>query len=226
VRLARAAATFEWGWSADELERLVEAAGWTWREPSEGTVDWGFDAGVGAFVFRGEVTAIYQNLAEHDDAGVLARRDGFHRAVRELSETLGPPPIRVPGPDPSAGWPVRAGVLDVVDRPGALDLWLRPVARNTPQKSQEKRISPASWEAFADELATAAACLPENGRVSAGPEITIVQSTTALHVTTTAGATSVGWPAPGATYLTMATGLAAWLRDEAGHHDPAEIQIT
>jgi hypothetical protein len=225
VKLARTAATFEWGWSAGELERLVAAAGWTWREPSEGTVNWGFDAGVGAFVFHGEVTAVYQNLVSHEDAGVLARRDGFHRAVGELAEALGPPPIRVPGPDPSAGWRVSAGVLDVVDRPGALDLWLRPGPRETPSLGKSTQIKPSNWADFTEAVAVAAACLPVDDVIRIGAAVTLTQEADQLRVALGGATTSIDWPTAGVAYAAMAADVTAWLRGEAGAPEPCEIRV-
>ncbi|MEU4560829.1 DUF6301 family protein [Actinoplanes sp. NPDC023936] len=250
--LARAAATFEWGWSADELERLVDAVGWTWREPSEGAVTCEFgtarsaggdaggeagggagrkaggDAGAGAFVFRGEVTAIYQNLIEHDTADVLDRRDAFCRAVDDIAEVLGPPPTRTPGPDPSAGWPVAAGVLEVVDRPQALDLWLRPEQRRptTPPQKAKSHTNPIDWYGLTTLVATEAACLPAGTTLRVGPSITLTQRPDRLTVTVAGTSTAIDWPATGTTYRSMAAGLVAWLRDETGHSHPDEVLIS
>ncbi|MBB2941839.1 hypothetical protein FB565_001543 [Actinoplanes lutulentus] len=210
--LARAAATFEWGWSADELERLVEAAGWTWREPSEGAVTCDFGSSAGAFVFRGEVTAVYQSLVEHDDADVLARRDAFYRAVTGMTRVLGPPPTRVPGPDPSVGWHLAAGVLDVVDRPGALDVWLRP----EPRRAATPQISPLENPITSAALAAAAASLPVNTVMRIGQEIAIAQEPDRLTITVAGDRTVLGWPAAGKDYAEMAAGLVTRLPDQAG----------
>ncbi|WP_433829017.1 DUF6301 family protein [Actinoplanes sp. CA-015351] len=210
--LARAAATFEWGWSADELERLVEAAGWTWREPSEGAVTCDFGSSAGAFVFRGEVTAVYQNLVEHDDADVLARRDAFHAAVTEMTTALGAPRSRVPGADPSVGWHLTAGVLDVVDRPGSLDVWLRPA----PRRAAPRQISPLRNPITSAALAAAAASLPVDTVMRIGQEITLTQEPDRLTITVAGDRTIIGWPATGKDYAELAAGLVARLPDEAG----------
>ncbi|WP_433794047.1 DUF6301 family protein [Actinoplanes sp. CA-252034] len=135
ARTVAAVAGIEWAWAADQLEELVTAAGWIYRQPFEGTVSCTFDAApgrAGAFLFGAEVTAVYLNLHESDGLGVPARRDLFVAAVSEISAQLGPPPMRCPGPDPSVGWWVAAGVLEIVDRAAVLDLWLRPAPRRVP----------------------------------------------------------------------------------------------
>ncbi|MEU8657121.1 DUF6301 family protein [Actinoplanes philippinensis] len=163
-----AVAGFEWSWAADQLEELVTAAGWIYRQPSEGTASCAFDAAPGrpgAFLFGAEVTAVYLNLTESGGLGVPGRRDLFVAAIAEVGAQLGPPPIRCPGPDPSVGWRVAAGVLEIVDRPGMLDLWLRPAPRRVPPPAVPPFIGEVGWAALETGLASAAASLPAGAGV-------------------------------------------------------------
>ncbi|MBO3738408.1 DUF6301 family protein [Actinoplanes flavus] len=225
ARTVAALARTGWGWSADELPDLVTAAGWVWRAPSEGTVSCRFDAdpgNAGAFLFGAEVTALYLSLAERDEAAgpeaVLARRDGFRAAVDEVTELLGPPPARCPGPDPSAGWRVAAGVLEIVDRPGVLDLWLRPVPRRVPPSP----VAPAAdGTALPVGLAAAAASLPAGAVVTlldgrGGVWAELRQTDGALTVVAGDDETVLVWPAAGTAYREWAAGLADRWGDEAG----------
>ncbi|GIE76181.1 hypothetical protein Aph02nite_21310 [Actinoplanes philippinensis] len=168
ARTVAAVAGFEWSWAADQLEEFATAAGWIYRPPSEGTVSCAFDAApgrAGAFLFGAEVTAVYLNLSESDGLDVPGRRDLFVAAIAEVGAQLGPPPIRCPGPDPSVGWRVAAGVLEIVDRPGMLDLWLRPAPRRVPSPAVPPFTGEVGWAALGTGLAAAAASLPAGAGV-------------------------------------------------------------
>ncbi|MEU4623108.1 DUF6301 family protein [Actinoplanes sp. NPDC023801] len=157
-RTVAAVAGTGWGWTTGELEGLAAVAGWIYRPPLEGTVSCTFDAApgrAGAFLFRDEVTAVYLILSERDGMAVLDRRDEFVAAIDQVAERLGPPASRCPGPDPSVGWRVAAGVLEIVDRPGALDLWLRPAPRRAPQPA-------ATHDKGAPDKATPDKATPDN----------------------------------------------------------------
>jgi hypothetical protein len=218
--LDRAVAAFAaggWGWTTGGLEGLVTAAGWVYRAPLEGTVSCEFDAApgrAGVFLFRDEVTAVYLVIRQRGDAAVLARRDEFVAAVDQVAELLGPPTSRCPGPDPGAGWRVAAGALEIVDRPGALDLWLRPAPRPAPRPaaSHEKTTSYERTE----ELAAAAASLPAGGvlRLLSGtdPVAELRQADDRLTVHTGDGRTeTLPWPAAGSAYRKLAVDLEAWI---------------
>jgi hypothetical protein len=97
---------------------------------------------------------------EGEDAGVPARRDRFVAAIAQIALQLGPPRVRCPGPDPSAGWRVAAGVLEIVDRPEALDLWLRPAPRRVPHRRVPPVDGDVDWPAMERGLAAAIASLP------------------------------------------------------------------
>ncbi|WP_203896114.1 hypothetical protein [Actinoplanes xinjiangensis] len=97
---------------------------------------------------------------EGEDAGVPARRDRFVAAIAQVALQLGPPRVRCPGPDPSAGWRVAAGVLEIVDRPEALDLWLRPAPRRVPHRRVPPVDGDVDWPAMERGLAAAIASLP------------------------------------------------------------------
>ncbi|MEV0899298.1 DUF6301 family protein [Actinoplanes sp. NPDC049802] len=225
TRTVTALARIRWAWSADELEKLVTAVGWVWRPPSEGTVSCRFDAdpgSAGAFFLGSEVTALFLSLTVRAEAAgpeaVLARRDGFRAAVDQVAESLGPPSVLSPGPDPSAGWRVSAGVLEIVDRPGVLDLWLRPEPRRVPPSP----IVPATvGAALAPGLAAAAASLPAGTVVflvdAAGRVRTeLRQAEGGLTVAVDGDEVVLPWPAAGSAYRELASGLAARLGDEAG----------
>jgi hypothetical protein len=211
-RTVAAVAETGWGWTTDELEGLVSAAGWIYRAPSEGTVSCRFDASpgrAGAFLFRDEVTAVYLVLSERDGAGVLARRDEFVTAVDQVTERLGPPTSRCPGADPSVGWRVAAGLLEIVDRPVALDLWLRPA----PRRAVGEATAPLEAEANVEELAVAAATLPAGAVVrltSGGATVAeLRQSEDRLTVHAGGGTEILLWPAAGSAYRRMAVDLVA-----------------
>jgi hypothetical protein len=141
-RTLAAVARTRWGWTTGELEGLVTEAGWVYRAPLEGTVSCAFDAApgrAGAFLFRDEVTAVYLVLGRREGIGLLVRRDEFMGAIDQVTESLGPPTGRWPGADPRVCWQVAAGVLEIVDRPGVLDLWLRPNARQAPRPRDARR---------------------------------------------------------------------------------------
>ncbi|GIE40207.1 hypothetical protein Alo02nite_31050 [Actinoplanes lobatus] len=225
ARTVAALARIGWSWSVDELPDLVAAVGWVWRTPSEGTVSCRFDAdpgNAGAFLFGAEVTALYLSLAERDEAAgpeaVLARRDGFRAAVDQVAELLGPPQARCPGPDPSAGWRVAAGMLEIVDRPGVLDLWLRPAPRRMPPPL----VAPvADGTALAVGLAAAAASLPAGAVVTVldargGVRAELRQTDGTLTVTAGGDEMVLPWPAAGTAYRELAAGLANRWGDEAG----------
>jgi hypothetical protein len=238
ARTVAAVAGIGWAWTADELEGLVTAAGWIYRAPSEGTVSCTFDAApgrAGAFLFGAEVTAVYLNLSEGDDAGLPGRRDGFVAAIAEVGTQLGPPSIRCPGPDPSVGWRVAAGVLEIVDRPGVLDLWLRPAPRRVPHPPVPPVDGAVDWAALEVGLAAAAASLPAGAEVrleiikdgTAGPRedaetvAELRQTEDGLTVRAGDETATIGWPAAGAAYQRIAGRLVALLCEEAG--SPADL---
>jgi hypothetical protein len=211
-RTVAAIAEFGWSWTTDELEGLVTAAGWIYRAPSEGTVSCRFDASpgrAGAFLFRDEVTAVYLVLSERDGTGVLSRRDEFVTVVDRVAERLGPPTSRCPGADPSVGWRVAAGVLEIVDRPVALDLWLRPA----PRRAAGQATVPLEAEADVDELATAAAALPAGAvlRLTSGGAAVAELRQSEDRLTVHAGGRTeiLLWPAAGSAYRRMAVDLVA-----------------
>ncbi|GLY01682.1 MULTISPECIES: DUF6301 family protein [Actinoplanes] len=220
-----ALAAMRWNWSLQDLERLVVAAGRTYRAPSEGNVSCDFGAGAGAFLFGDEVTAVWLSLvARPTPAPVLARRDAFAAAVDVVTGLLGPPATPHPGPDPSAGWPVASGVLEVVDKPGALDLWLRPGPRRTayPRNVVDLESAP-TWADLEAGLADAAASLPAGTVVWLTDDLVLSQAADRLTVTIGGTTRVLAWPARGADYAELATDLVIWLRDEAGHRSPEEL---
>jgi hypothetical protein len=228
ARTVTAAAGIGWAWSADELEGLVTAFGWIYRAPSEGSVSCTFDAApgrAGAFLFGPEVTAVYLNLSETDDAGVPERRDAFVAAIAEVSAQLGPPSALRPGPDPSVGWRVAAGVLEIVDRPGVLDLWLRPAPRSVPHPPVPPVRGESGWAALEASLAAAVASLTAGAAArlatGAGTVAELRQTEDCLMMHAAGGTERIRWPAAGETYRRIASGLVTRLRDEAG--SPAEI---
>ncbi|WP_146169026.1 DUF6301 family protein [Actinoplanes italicus] len=220
--LDRAVAAFAgggWGWTVGELEGLVTAAGWVYRAPLEGTVSCEFDAvpgRAGAFLFRDEVTAVYLIIKQRAGTAVLARRDEFVAAIDQVAELLGPPASRCPGPDPSVGWRVAAGALEIVDRPGALDLWLRPAPKPAPRTigSPERTGAHGSADVHGstEDLAAAAAILPLGGvlRLLDGtePVAELRQAEDHLTVHTGGGRTEIlQWPAAGGAYRRMIVDL-------------------
>ncbi|MEU4162542.1 DUF6301 family protein [Actinoplanes sp. NPDC026670] len=253
ARTVAAVAGIGWAWTADELEGLVTAAGWIYRAPSEGTVSCTFDAApgrAGAFLFGAEVTAVFLNLHEwdddlheRDDLRVPVRRDGFVAAIAEVGAQLGPPVMRCPGPDPSVGWRVAAGVLEIVDRPGVLDLWLRPAPRRVPHPPVQPVEEAVDWATLEAGLAAAAASLPAGARVRLAAStrkdadseprprgdagegtralVELSQTEDGLTVRVGDGTETIRWPATGETYRKIAEGLVTALR--AGVANPAAL---
>ncbi|MEV4275810.1 hypothetical protein [Actinoplanes xinjiangensis] len=218
----------------------------------------------GAFLFGAEVTAVYlslhdkKNLVLHDkkdlvlhhkgdlraegdpsrregeDAGVPARRDRFVAAIAQVALQLGPPRVRCPGPDPSAGWRVAAGVLEVVDRPEALDLWLRPAPRRVPLRRVPPVDGDVDWPALERGLAAAVASLPAGahvrlearGRTNAetdgvGTLVELRQTEDSLTVRAGDETETMRWPAAGEAYRKVAGRLVILLREKIA--TPADL---